>query len=255
MAITRRERRELDHISARQLRSGRRLHTLLATPPSVRGPGHARKTRQLRSLMVPRAEIRRGTIHDLPVQGSAAAVEIIDASNSASWCSSLPKDMALSVDRGHSKKSTEDHDPFSHQQLSDTPKSPALVHHRGSPLILDSIRDRLILWTYLSAGQLGRAGITQQDIDQAIDFEMELRLSVQIEQNQDNIAPRPVPEEAINFLPKKMVGNDGKVKCSICLRDVESRIEIIDFSICWFHEDCIRDWLKKHNLLSISPGI
>jgi hypothetical protein len=57
MAITRRDRRELNRAGSRHLRSRRRLQTLPATLLSVRGSGHTRKKRQPDSQVVAHPDV------------------------------------------------------------------------------------------------------------------------------------------------------------------------------------------------------
>lgn len=92
------------------------------------------------------------------------------------------------------------------------------------------------------AGRTGDAVYTQEAFDQV--------LTQLMEQNQGHTAPPPASEEAIDALPKKMVtaemmGNDGKVECSICMDDVAIGTEVTTLP-CehWFHHDCIEHWLK-----------
>ena len=94
-------------------------------------------------------------------------------------------------------------------------------------------------------GRAGDAVFTQEAFDQV--------MSQLMEQNQGSTAPPPASEEAINALPKKkvtadMMGNDGKVECSICMDDVEVGTEVTTLPCDhWFHDDCISHWLKEHD--------
>lgn len=94
-------------------------------------------------------------------------------------------------------------------------------------------------------GRAGDAVFTQEAFDQV--------MSQLMEQNQGSTAPPPATEEAIDALPKKkvtsdMMGNDGKVECSICMDDVELGAEVTVLPCDhWFHHICIKHWLKEHD--------
>lgn len=94
-------------------------------------------------------------------------------------------------------------------------------------------------------GRAGDAVFTQEAFDQV--------MSQLMEQTQSGTAPPPATEEAIDALPKKnvspdMMGNDGKVECSICMDDVELGAEVTLLPCNhWFHHECIKHWLKEHD--------
>ena len=65
--------------------------------------------------------------------------------------------------------------------------------------------------------------------------------------------PPPVAEEAIDALPRKnvtveMMGNDGKVDCSICMEELELGTEVTVLPCNHsFHHQCIKLWLVQHD--------
>ena len=94
-------------------------------------------------------------------------------------------------------------------------------------------------------GQHGDAVYSEEAMD---------RLLTQLmEQNNVSHAPGPAPAAAIAALPKvlveeKMMGNDGKAECSVCMENVQIRDEVTMLPCKhWFHGECVGAWLKEHN--------
>jgi E3 ubiquitin-protein ligase RNF115/126 len=101
-----------------------------------------------------------------------------------------------------------------------------------------------IIATLMAPGydRAGDAVYTQEAFDQV--------LTQLMDQTQGSTAPPPASDEAINALPKKivtadMMGNDGKVECSICMDDCPIGTEVTALPCDhWFHDECIEKWLK-----------
>ncbi|RKF64060.1 putative ring domain protein [Erysiphe neolycopersici] len=81
-------------------------------------------------------------------------------------------------------------------------------------------------------------------------------LTTLMEQAASN-APGPASPEAIAALPKikldtKLLGNEGKGECSICMDEVKLGDEVIILPCKhWFDEACVTAWLKEHNTCPI----
>jgi E3 ubiquitin-protein ligase RNF115/126 len=94
-------------------------------------------------------------------------------------------------------------------------------------------------------GRAGDAVFTQEAFDQV--------MTQLMEQNPGSTAPPPATAEAVDALPRKnvtpdMMGNDGKVECSICMDDVEVGAEVTVLPCDhWFHHACIKHWLTTHD--------
>ena len=97
----------------------------------------------------------------------------------------------------------------------------------------------------LNGGQHGDAVYSEEAFDRL--------LSQFLEQNNGSSAPGPAPAAAIAALPKakveeKMMGNDGRAECSVCMENVEVGDEVTMLPCKhWFHGDCVGAWLKEHN--------
>ena len=96
-----------------------------------------------------------------------------------------------------------------------------------------------------NGGQHGDAVYSEEAFD---------RLLTQfLEQNSGSNAPGPAPAAAIAALPKvkveeKMMGNDGKAECSVCMENVEVGDEVTMLPCKhWFHGECVGAWLQEHN--------
>ncbi|POS87695.1 hypothetical protein EPUL_000503 [Erysiphe pulchra] len=81
-------------------------------------------------------------------------------------------------------------------------------------------------------------------------------LTTLMEQSESH-APGPASPEAIAALPKikldtKLLGNEGRGECSICMDEVKLGDEVIILPCKhWFDEACVTAWLKEHNTCPI----
>ena len=79
------------------------------------------------------------------------------------------------------------------------------------------------------------------------------RIVRQLFEAEAHAPPPPVAEEAIDALPRKnvtveMMGNDGKVDCSICMEELELGTEVTVLPCNHsFHHQCIKLWLVQHD--------
>jgi E3 ubiquitin-protein ligase RNF115/126 len=95
----------------------------------------------------------------------------------------------------------------------------------------------------------GDAVYSQEALDQII--------SNLMDQHPQSNAPGPAPPDAIASLPKKkidekMLGDDGKAECSVCMDDVLLGEEVVVLPCThWFHETCAGLWLSEHNTCPI----
>jgi E3 ubiquitin-protein ligase RNF115/126 len=95
----------------------------------------------------------------------------------------------------------------------------------------------------------GDAVYSQEALDQII--------SNLMEQHPQSNAPGPASPDAIASLPKKkvdekMLGDDGKGECSVCMDDVQLGDEVVSLPCShWFHETCVGLWLSEHNTCPI----
>jgi E3 ubiquitin-protein ligase RNF115/126 len=95
----------------------------------------------------------------------------------------------------------------------------------------------------------GDAVYSQEALDQII--------SNLMDQHPQSNAPGPASPDAIASLPKKkvdekMLGDDGKGECSVCMDDVQLGEEVVSLPCNhWFHETCVGLWLSEHNTCPI----
>lgn len=108
-----------------------------------------------------------------------------------------------------------------------------------------------LLAALLNPGQAehGDAVYTQEALDRVI-----TRL---MEEHQSSGAAPPAPREAIDKLPlkkldAKMLGEEGKATCPVCMEDVVLDEEVVELPCKhWFHEECGKTWLNNHNTCPI----
>ena len=108
-----------------------------------------------------------------------------------------------------------------------------------------------LLAALLNPGQAehGDAVYTQEALDRVI-----TRL---MEEHQTSGAAPPAPSEAIDKLPlkkldAKMLGEEGKATCPVCMEDVVLDEEVVELPCKhWFHEECGKTWLNNHNTCPI----
>lgn len=108
-----------------------------------------------------------------------------------------------------------------------------------------------LLAALLNPGQAehGDAVYTQEALDRVI-----TRL---MEEHQSSGAAPPAPSEAIDKLPlkkldAKMLGEEGKATCPVCMEDVVLDEEVVELPCKhWFHEECGKTWLNNHNTCPI----
>ncbi|KAI9835621.1 MAG: hypothetical protein M1838_005270 [Thelocarpon superellum] len=100
-----------------------------------------------------------------------------------------------------------------------------------------------------AAASDGDAVYTQEALDRVI--------SQLMEQNAGSNAPGPASAAAIASLPKKkiemkMLDEQGKVDCSICMDEVPVGDEVTELPCHhWFHTQCATAWLTEHDTCPI----
>lgn len=131
-----------------------------------------------------------------------------------------------------------------------TPGQAPRVDHPAQPAIMALINSLTALNVGGGSGQVGDYVYTPEAFDRILTHLM----------NSGANGPPPAPREALDALPNKkiddsMLDDEGKAKCSICMADVREPNDegIINEYVCelpckhWFHEDCVKEWLKSHD--------
>lgn len=100
------------------------------------------------------------------------------------------------------------------------------------------------LMSGISGGRVGDMVFSEEELQ---------RILQQLAENAEPGGPLPATEDAINALPKKkvdqgMLGDDGKLECSICIENLEVDEEVTVLPCHHlFHEECIKAWLREHD--------